>query len=109
MLLDNAESSKIAELGGHDSWVSLSAEDRQYHWSQVMETLALRLGTESFDKLPADIQQEHNLFFFGGCSIHKLNAVKGGNTAMMAFWDSKAHSDQPVMLANKDNDATTRL
>ncbi|KAG2136454.1 hypothetical protein DEU56DRAFT_756357 [Suillus clintonianus] len=102
-LLDDAESSKVAELGGHDSWISLSAEDHQQHWSQIMDMLALRLGTECFDQLPAEIQREHDLFFFG------LNAVKGGNTAMMAVWDSKESSDRPVLLANKDNDATIRL
>ncbi|KAG1807011.1 uncharacterized protein BJ212DRAFT_1485870 [Suillus subaureus] len=42
--------------------------------------------------------------------MHKeLNAVKGGNTAMMAVWDSKESSDRPILLANKDNDATTCL
>jgi hypothetical protein len=72
--------------------------------------LTLRLGTECFDQLPAEIQREHDLFFFGGCSMHKeLNAVKGGNTAMMAVWDSKESSDRPVLLANKDNDVTIRL
>ncbi|KAG1805341.1 uncharacterized protein BJ212DRAFT_1486459 [Suillus subaureus] len=109
-LLDDAKSSKVAKLGGHNSWISLSAEDHQWHWSQIMDMLALWLGTECFDQLPAEIQREHDLFFFGGCSMHKeLNTVKGGNTAMMAVWDSKESSDRPVLLANKDNDATIRL
>ncbi|KAG1807012.1 uncharacterized protein BJ212DRAFT_1485871 [Suillus subaureus] len=55
-LLNDAESSKIAELGGHNSWISLSAEDHQWHWSQIMDMLALQLGTERFDQLPAEIQ-----------------------------------------------------
>lgn len=32
-LLNDAESSKVAELGGHNSWILLSAEDHQQHWS----------------------------------------------------------------------------
>ena len=40
--------------------------------------------------------------------MHKeLNAVKGGNTAMMAWWQDQDPSiPGPCLLANKDNAAT---
>jgi hypothetical protein len=63
-LLDDAERSKVVELGGHDSWVSLSPEDQKQHRSQIMEALALRLHTECFNKLPVDTQRGHNLCFW---------------------------------------------
>ncbi|EIW78064.1 hypothetical protein CONPUDRAFT_75796 [Coniophora puteana RWD-64-598 SS2] len=43
-----------------------------------------------------------------GCCMHKdLNCVKGGNTAMMAYWE-KAGVKGPIPLPNRDNAAVLR-
>ena len=44
-------------------------------------------------------------FIWVGCAMHKdMNAMKGGNKAMMAWW-AETGNIPPILLANKDNAA----
>jgi hypothetical protein len=50
-------------------------------------------------------KREAEFLLWAGCCMHKeMNSVKGGNAAMMAYWEKEGLSG-PVKLMNKDNAA----
>jgi hypothetical protein len=53
--------------------------------------------------LSVEEQKELHLFIWAGCSMHKdLNSVKGGNSAMISWWN-ETRTSGPILLVNKDN------
>lgn len=94
----------------HPGWNDLLQEKRTALAKEMRDSLAYELGTRIFDKeLSSDEQKELELFFYGGCSMHKdLNAVKGGVAAFTDFCKEN-NITPPVLLPNKDNDAALRL
>ncbi|KAH9946519.1 hypothetical protein B0H21DRAFT_693524, partial [Amylocystis lapponica] len=105
-VLAEATIAKVAAAGGPEAWELLSAEEQKDHDVNMLRELYQLLGHESYLKLSDDEKRQLDLCIWAGCSMHKeLNSVKGGNTSMMGWW--KEHGvDGPVLLANKDNDAT---
>jgi hypothetical protein len=109
ILLLSAMTRVIGNVGGGEKWDSMDAVSRQPFLTEMMEEIAQTLGTEVLNSLPPEEKRSVELFFWAGCSMHKeLNSVKGGNTAMMNWW-AKNSITPPVLLANKDNDATIQL
>ncbi|KLO04071.1 hypothetical protein SCHPADRAFT_841053, partial [Schizopora paradoxa] len=90
---------------GEGAWVNtLTAEERAKHESDVQREVALEIGEELYDELPQEEKAIYELFFRGGCCMHKdLNAVKGGTKGLEAFW--ALVNIFPILLANKDNAA----
>ncbi|KAJ7719849.1 hypothetical protein B0H16DRAFT_1739188 [Mycena metata] len=86
----NVLKTNLKEVGGEAEWAKLS--------DKVFETLA------------EETKREIELFFWAGCSMHKeLNCCKAFDDGMKEFYEEHPELDQPVLLANKDNDATIQL
>ncbi|KAJ7154373.1 hypothetical protein C8R43DRAFT_1126450 [Mycena crocata] len=99
----------IAEVGGEAEWNKLSDEDRDVLCKSSMDALALGLGSAAYDRLSPEEKREMSLFFWAGCSMHKeLNSCKAFADGMSAYWVVN-ELEPPVLLANKDNDATIEL
>ncbi|KAJ6611155.1 hypothetical protein B0H10DRAFT_2437682 [Mycena sp. CBHHK59/15] len=99
----------IEEAGGEEAWNRLSNEQKDVLSKSSMDALALRLGEEAFDELLPEEKHEINLFFWAGCSMHKeLNSVKAFSEGMDEYYKENG-LEGPVLLANKDNDATIQL
>ncbi|EIW76785.1 hypothetical protein CONPUDRAFT_21718, partial [Coniophora puteana RWD-64-598 SS2] len=99
----------VEQAGGQQIWDSMSPGAREPFVTNMMEQLALELGTEIHNSLSPEEKRSVDLFFWAGCSMHKeLNSVKGGNSAMMLWWDENK-ATPPILLANKDNAAAIKL
>jgi hypothetical protein len=65
--------------------------------------VCVAVGADVFNAMSPEERRETNLFMWAGCCMHKeLNAVKGGNAAMIASW---LGHQPPIRLMNKDNKA----
>ncbi|KZS94295.1 hypothetical protein SISNIDRAFT_426536, partial [Sistotremastrum niveocremeum HHB9708] len=95
----------ITALGGHENWQLLSDEERERHHKEMLKSLHRELGDRGFALLSSEDQQKETQFVWVGCSMHKeLNAVKGGNTAMVGYWVISGIPG-PRKLMNRDNAA----
>jgi hypothetical protein len=95
----------IKDAGGLEKWNGLPALDKADRKKAGMDTLALRMGKEVFQKLPEETQRELDLFFWAGCGMHKgLNVVAWAYAGASTYWE-RNNLALPVLLANKDNDA----
>lgn len=94
---------KLEDIGGQITWDLLSDGEQHLHNSNLVKEVALQLGKTMYGELSDHEKHAFELFFRGGCCMHKdLNAVKGGDKEMCGIWKSlKVHG--PVLLANKDN------
>ncbi|KAJ6517230.1 hypothetical protein C8R47DRAFT_960401 [Mycena vitilis] len=100
----------LEEVGGADEWAKLSDGEKDVLSKSSMDTLAYRLGEEVFSTLPPEVKREIELFFWAGCSMHKeLNCCKAFDDGMQAYYEALPEEDRPVLLANRDNDATIQL
>jgi hypothetical protein len=69
--------------------------------------ISFKIGQEQFSALTLPEKESVDFFIWAGCCMHKdLNAVKGGNTCMQAWWGHNG-VDGPVLLMNCDNAAAT--
>lgn len=104
-LVNSAHTAKISSAGGAEAWSQLSEADQEAQNILMMEDLAITLGDEAFELLSEAEQHELTLFLQAGCCMHKeLNSVKGGATAMAAWW-TESDVPGPILLANRDNAA----
>ncbi|KAJ7311690.1 hypothetical protein DFH08DRAFT_822457 [Mycena albidolilacea] len=102
--------SNLHEVGGEVQWAKLSDQEKNTRTKSSMDTLAFHLGEEVFETLPEKCKQEIELFFWAGCSMHKeLNCCKAFDDGMKKFYNDHPELDQPVLLANKDNNVTIQL
>ena len=100
-----AQRDMIESAGGKKKWECLSQLERDERQAATMEKLVIRLGKEHYDTLSDDEKRILKLFIWAGCGCHKdLNTVRGGNSAMMAWWKDN-NVTAPVLLANRDNAA----
>ncbi|KAH7313995.1 hypothetical protein B0J17DRAFT_584920 [Rhizoctonia solani] len=84
-----------------ETWESLSLEQQGVLVHDAWISLALRIGTEEFQKLSLDKQKDTDFVVWTGCCMHKeLNAVKGGATNMANIWDTLGLKS-PIALWNK--------
>lgn len=105
-LISEAMLNKISSLGGHNAWDMITLVDREVHEATVAKELALRIGKFAYSTLPELQKHEYELFFRGGCCMHKdLNAVRGGDREMSEIW-IVIGATGPISLPNKDNCAT---
>lgn len=96
---------KITAMGGQDVWNRISPLERDAYEAEVAKELALHTGKSVYSALSESQKHEYELFFRGGCCMHKdLNAVKGGDKEMSEIW-TKIGVPGPVVLPNKDNNA----
>ena len=109
-LLAHANERKVEAAGGSHAWEMLSEEDQALRNRQTVEETITELGKEMYESLSPEEKQEVDLFLWMGCCMHKsLNAFKGGNTEMMAAWETDLKGvSPPVLLANKANAAVLR-
>jgi hypothetical protein len=74
----------------------------------MVSHLVLELGHEAYSQLSDNEKHKVDMFIWAGCAMHKdLNCVKGGNAAMMLWWEENAVTG-PTFLANRDNAAVLR-
>ncbi|KAJ7271428.1 hypothetical protein B0H12DRAFT_1200306 [Mycena haematopus] len=100
----------MQEVGGPKAWSKLSDDEKDTLSKSSMDVLAHRIGVEVFSKLPPGVQREMDLFFWVGCSMHKeLNCCVAFEKGMQAYYEGLPECDRPVLLANRDNDATIQL
>lgn len=106
-LVSEAHTKKIEAIGGLEVWNSLSEHQKQNEEVSMMEGIAMVIGEEAYiNELTDDERRQMDLFLRAGCCMHKdLNAVKGGNAAMIQYWREK-EIPGPILLANRDNAAT---
>ncbi|EGO30878.1 hypothetical protein SERLADRAFT_412419 [Serpula lacrymans var. lacrymans S7.9] len=104
--LDRAKHQLVAEAGGLECWNSLLPSERTKLELTMKSSMVRTLGQDAYLGLSETEKHEAEFLIRAGCCMHKeLNAVKGGNDVMMAKWD-RLGVEGPVLLANKDNDAT---
>ena len=104
-ILSEANAQKIAKSGSVHKWNAMTDAEKLREDSQMVSAVLLKLGHEAYAHLPDDEKQRADQFIWVGCAMHKdLNCVKGGNEAMVAWWDEN-EVQGPILLANKDNAA----
>lgn len=100
----------LEDVGGEEEWQKLSTDQKDTLTKSLMDTLAFRIGEEVFSQLSPAQKRDIELFFWAGCSMHKeLNCCVAFNEGMMAYYEENPEIEPPVLLANKDNDATIQL
>ena len=104
-ILWEANEQKIADAGGLAAWNALSADEQIVRNADAHKKVCLHLGENEFEALSAGEKREVEFLLWAGCCMHKeMNSVKGGNAAMMVYWE-KEGLQGPVKLMNKDNAA----
>lgn len=105
LLAATAMLEKISAIGGQTIWNGISPMERDTYEAEVAKDLALHTGASTYSALSDTQKREYELFFRGGCCMHKdLNAVKGGDKDMSQIW-KKSGISGPIILPNKDNNA----
>jgi hypothetical protein len=100
---------KIEDAGGADAWAVLSEKEQADRNAIIYKKLCTRFGQSAYDALTEEEKNEVDFFIWAGCCMHKeLNSVKGGNMALVAFWE-KAGITAPIPLMNRDNTAAAEL
>ena len=95
----------MASAGGPAAWDVLPPEERQVLANAAIRELRIAVGELVFSQLSEAEKGAVDFFVWAGCCMHKeLNAVKGGNTRMRAWWEENKVTG-PVLLMNKDNSA----
>jgi hypothetical protein len=96
---------KLEKVGGKMKWDALSEEQKAEIDAEMMSSLVLDLGHKAYSSLSDSEKHQVDLFIWAGCAMHKdLNSVKGGNAAMVAWWEENDVVG-PMLLANCDNAA----
>ncbi|TFY50881.1 hypothetical protein EVG20_g11277 [Dentipellis fragilis] len=96
----------IEAVGGLDRWEQLSASEKEALHRTAYRDVMITLGEKAFAELSDTKKKEVNLLVWTGCCAHKdLNAVKGGNAKMVAWWEENGQV-APIKLMNKDNART---
>jgi hypothetical protein len=104
-LLMKVNEKLIAKFGGQQQWNSLSEAQRLSAEAECLSEAVLEIGEEAYSQLEESERHKVDLFIWTGCAMHKdLNCVKGGNQAMMAWWEEN-NVTPPILLANRDNAA----
>ncbi|KAI0055922.1 hypothetical protein BV25DRAFT_1842639 [Artomyces pyxidatus] len=99
---------ELADAGGLDHWNKLSAAEKEQKNKETYHRICMRLGDEVYAGFSDEEKEIADLFIWMGCCMHKeLNTVKGGNAAMMAYWEKNGLRG-PILLMNKDNDAAAQ-
>ncbi|KAJ6506661.1 hypothetical protein C8R45DRAFT_1050930 [Mycena sanguinolenta] len=94
--IQRMELPKIVEIvGGADAWSKLSDDTKDTLTKSSMDTLAHRIGDE--------VKREMELFFW------ELNCCVAFEKGMQLYYEGRPESERPVLLANRDNDATIQL
>ncbi|KAJ7289904.1 hypothetical protein C8J57DRAFT_1046809 [Mycena rebaudengoi] len=101
--------SNLKEVGGEEAWNKLSNGQKDVLAKSFTDALALQIGKQAFEKLSAELKREIDLFFWVGCSMHKELNICSAFTDGLAMYYEENGLEGPVLLANKDNDATIRL
>ncbi|KAJ6548832.1 hypothetical protein B0H19DRAFT_952564, partial [Mycena capillaripes] len=109
-LVCNIQKTNIEEVGGPEQWAKLTDEEKDVLTKSSTDTLAFRLGKEAFAQLPPEQKRHIELFFWAGCSMHKeLNCCVAFAKGMNEYYEALPEENRPVLLANRDNDATIQL
>lgn len=96
----------IEVAGGNHAWAILDAQALNAQSAAIMHAAVMRVGEAEYQALSDEAKVEADLFVRGGCCMHKdLNAVKGVNTRLQAFWSRTGHT--PILLMNRDNDTAS--
>ncbi|KAI0056754.1 hypothetical protein BV25DRAFT_1872636 [Artomyces pyxidatus] len=99
---------ELADAGGLDHWNKLSATEKERKNKETYHRICMHLGDKVYAGFSDEEKEIADLFIWMGCCMHKeLNTVKGGNTAMMAYWE-KNGLHGPILLMNKDNNAAAQ-
>jgi hypothetical protein len=104
-LLWEENDQKIADAGGLAAWNALPPDEQVVRNAEAHKRVCLHLGENAFQALSEAEKREVEFLLWAGCCMHKeMNSVKGGNTAMMAYWEEEGLQG-PVKLMNRDNAA----
>ncbi|KAF9231631.1 hypothetical protein BU15DRAFT_68173 [Melanogaster broomeanus] len=96
----------LQDAGGPEGWEALAVEEQNRRLQHARCTLYHEIGVENFSLLSQDEKDATDFFIWGGCCMHKeLNAVKGADVAMTAWWQANG-IEPPILLMNHDNTAT---
>jgi hypothetical protein len=102
-LINKGHSEKVAAFGGQQKWNALSEAEQLKADAEMMSAILLKLGNEAYTQLSEEERHDAESFIWAGCAMHKdMNCVKGGNAAMMAWWDEN-NVPGPMLLPNKYN------
>ena len=89
----------LTEVGGIESWESLSKERQDDLLGSIVHRVRVMFGEEAYEKLTPAEKRRADLFIWMGCAMHKdLNATKGGAEAMAESWEE---GETPEKLMNK--------
>ncbi|TFY54149.1 hypothetical protein EVG20_g9828, partial [Dentipellis fragilis] len=109
MVAWEASRESIEAVGGIQEWERMGTANKEAHLKIAYQNVMVKLGKDAFTALSDVEKADIDFFVWTGCCMHKeLNAVKGGNVRMMAWWvESKVEG--PIKLMNRDNARTVTL
>lgn len=93
--------------GGVEAFATLvSTAQANLYASEYQRSVRL-LGEAAFNESSLVLHLEMICLARGGCCMYKdMNALRGGTSVLSKFWKDNKHFPPPVILINKDNDAT---
>ena len=95
--------SLLEVAGGPEGWDALPAERKKVLGDAAVWQLWINFGKLAFAQLSDKEKSAVDFFVWAGCCMHKeLNAMKGGNVRIQAWWGDNTIVG-PVLLMNKDN------
>ena len=101
VMMDNL----MVAAGGPAGWDMLPVEKKKVLGDEALRHLRIDVGEIAFGQLSDAEKNAVDFFVWAGCCMHKeLNAMKGGNARIRAWWGENA-IEGPVLLMNKDNAA----
>ncbi|THH13279.1 hypothetical protein EW146_g6916 [Bondarzewia mesenterica] len=104
-ILCRVMSDTVQQAGGPAAWEALLADEKTRRHVEIEQEVCITYGQDAFNTLSEDEKHITGLCIWAGCCMHKdLNAVKGGDKMMRAFW-TKEGLEPPLLLLNRDNRA----
>ncbi|THH04966.1 hypothetical protein EW146_g10032 [Bondarzewia mesenterica] len=104
-ILCRVMSDTVQQAGGPAAWEALPADEKTRRHVEIEREVCITYGQDAFNTLSEDEKHITGLCIWAGCCMHKdLNAVKGGDKMMRAFW-TKEGLEPPLLLLNRDNRA----
>ncbi|KAJ7673461.1 hypothetical protein B0H17DRAFT_1208410 [Mycena rosella] len=109
-IIREIQKKNLEEAGREEGWAQLSDSDKDTLSKSSMDTLAFHIGDKAFSQLSPEAKCEIDQFFWAGCSMHKeTNCCHSFCEEMQDYYTENPDIKPPVLLTNRDNDATVQL
>lgn len=94
---ENLMADEIDEAGGLDAWKVLPDEEKMERLRAAQDVLAVTLGSDAWEDMSVDQQQQELAWNVGGCCMHKgMNIAKAASDSMHTRWLALKAADPSV-------------